>query len=453
MAAKKEAPTTLAPDAPMLALIEVPGVPVPTIEDQVKLILLDKPSYSQFYERMKATTDAHVPDTTTAAGRDEITALAFKVTKSKTAIERVSKDLTEDWRAKTNAVNTARNLIVGELEALAASVKKPVTEWKKAEDDRKAANADVLAKIRADAAVQFDDTAESVATRGRAVWAMTFDPPQWTPEEAEQAETAKHATVNALVAVRDRLEKEKAERAELAALRAEKEARDLREAEEAAAQAERDRIEQERLAAEEEAERERQRIADAAQAEKDRIAAAELAAADKAREDAERAAQEAREAIQRAHDEALAAEREKSAKMERGRQMLAYIREVVGGRIGPDVQPFGILLRELEIKIDVNEADYGDMCAEIEQARIDGLANLKEQMERQAKRRQEEEDRKAEYERQEEERKRQENRAHRSKIMGEVKADLMTFGVDEETAKKIVTGIVAKVVRHTGIAF
>lgn len=446
MAAKKETPATLAPDAPMLALIEVPGVPVPTIEDQVKLILLDKPSYSQFYERMKATTDAHVPDTTTAAGRDEITALAFKVTKSKTAIERVSKDLTEDWRAKTSAVNAARNLIVAELDELAASVKRPVTEWRKAEDDRKAANADVLTQIRADAAVQFDDTAESVTARGKAVWALTFDPPQWTPEEAEQAEAAKHATVNALVAVRDRLEKEEAERAELEALRAEKEARELREREETEA---RERRESEAEAARQAEERR----AAIEQAEKDRIAAAEQAAADRAREDAERAAQDERDRVQREHDEALATEREKSAKMERGRQMLAYIREVVGGRIGPDVQPFGILLRELEIKIDVNEADYGDMCAEIERARIDGLANLKEQMERQAARRQEEEDRKAEHERQEEERKRQENRAYRSKIMGEVKADLMTFGVDEETAKKIVTGIVAKTVRHTGIAF
>lgn len=390
MAAKKDAPVTLAPDAPMLALIEVPGVPVPTIEDQVKLILLDKPSYSQFYERMKATTDAHVPDTTTAAGRDEITALAFKVTKSKTAIERVSKDLTEDWRAKTNAVNAARNLIVGELEALAASVKKPVTEWKKAEDDRKAANADVLAQIRADAAVQFDDTAESVATRGRAVWALTFDPPQWTPEEAEQAETAKHATVNALVAVRDRLEKEETERAELAAFRAEKEARD---AAEEAARIEREKVEAAQEAARQEAEELRlynERRAAAEQVEKDRIAAAELAAEQRARDAAEQFAQEERDRVQREHETALAAERKRADDAERERQR--QIRQ-----------------------------------AEIEQAERD-LAAAEEQ-------------------------KRQENRAHRSKIMGEVKADLMTFGVDEETAKKIVTGIVAKTVRHTIVAF
>lgn len=391
MAAKKEAPATLAPDAPMLELIEVPGVPVPTIEDQVKLILLDKPSYSQFYERMKATTDAHVPDTSTAAGRDEITALAFKVTKSKTAIERVSKDLTEDWRAKTNAVNAARNLIVGELEALAASVKKPVTEWKKAEDDRKAANADVLAQIRADAAVQFDDTAESVATRGRAVWALTFDPPQWTPEEAEQAETAKHATVNALVAVRDRLEKEETERAELAALRAEKEARD---AAEEAARIEREKVEAAQEAARQEAEELRlynERRAAAEQAEKDRIAAAELAAADKAREDAERAAQEAREATQRAHDEAIAAERKRADDAERERQAEA-------DRIAEEQRK-----REAQAIADAAAAKK--------------LAD--EQAER------------------------EKNKAHRARVKTAAKLAIMTCGADEETAQKIVLAIIA----------
>lgn len=391
MAAKKETAATLAPDAPMLALIEVPGVPVPTIEDQVKLILLDKPSYSQFYERMKATTDAHVPDTTTAAGRDEITALAFKVTKSKTAIERVSKDLTEDWRAKTSAVNAARNLIVAELDELAASVKRPVTEWRKAEDDRKAANADVLAQVRADAAVQFDDTAESVATRGRAVWALTFDPPQWTPEEAEQAEAAKHATVNALVAVRDRLEKEEAERAELAALRAEKEARD---AAEEAARIEREKVEAAQEAARQEAEELRlynERRAAAEQAEKDRIAAAELAAADRAREDAERAAQDAREATQRAHDEAIAAERKRADDAERERQAEA-------DRIAEEQRK-----REAQAIADAAAAKK--------------LAD--EQAER------------------------EKNKAHRARVKTAAKLAIMTCGADEETAQKIVLAIIA----------
>lgn len=52
-----------------------------------------------------------------------------------------------------------------------------------------------------------------------------------------------------------------------------------------------------------------------------------------------------------------------------------------------------------------------------------------------------------------EQRRREADRAHRSQIMGEAKADIMSCGADEATAKAIVTAIVAGQIAHTNIRF
>jgi colicin import membrane protein len=422
-----------------------PGTDMIAIVMQTPVVVLtDAKQRSSLYAHIEREIEAFVPDVTTNKGREAIKSLAFKVTKTKTAIDAAGKLLNEEARSKINLVDEARRDARNTLDILAERARKPLTDWEEAEAARVKDCRDQIDGIHIAAIIAPEDTADAVRARGTMIWSIRLDPDHFL-DMLPEAQAAKDSAVATLKAALVRLEREEADRAELEKLRAAEAERVRIEEEKAAAEIERQAAEAKRIA-------EEQRLA-AEKADAERIAAAEKAAEERAREAADQAAQAERDRVKREHEAVLAAEREKSAKMERGRQMLAYIREVVGGRIGPDVQPFGILLRELESKIDVNEADYGDMCAEIEQARIDGLANLNEQMERQAARRKAEEDRKAEHERQEEERKRQENRAHRSKIMGEVKADLMTFGVDEETARKIVTGIVAKTVRHTAVAF
>jgi colicin import membrane protein len=58
------------------------------------------------------------------------------VTRSKTAIDDAGKKLNEEARAKINAVDAQRRKIREELDALAEEVRKPLTEWEKAEDQR-----------------------------------------------------------------------------------------------------------------------------------------------------------------------------------------------------------------------------------------------------------------------------------------------------------------------------
>ncbi|NKX16236.1 hypothetical protein HGG75_10920 [Ochrobactrum pseudogrignonense] len=54
-------------------------------------VLVDEKIYSQFYEQIKAETDAFKPDLSTVSSRKEISSLAYKVTRTKTAIDAAGK--------------------------------------------------------------------------------------------------------------------------------------------------------------------------------------------------------------------------------------------------------------------------------------------------------------------------------------------------------------------------
>lgn len=276
------------------------------------LVLLDKERFNQFYEAIKAETDKLVPDLTTEKGRKEIASMAFKVAKTKTAIDAAGKLLNEEARAKINIVDAARRDIREKLDALKDEVRKPLTDWEAKEEERVTACEALIGRMKAAAIVPLEDTAQSVADRLAEVKAFALDEGQFQtllPAALQQ----QAATVDALTAARARLVKEEADRAELDRLRAE-----------AAERAERERAEAEAKAAAESAERAKQeaqaRAARAAEEEKARIEAAAKAAEEAARARAEASARAEREAAERAHAEALAAEKRRADEAEAARQ-------------------------------------------------------------------------------------------------------------------------------------
>lgn len=276
------------------------------------LVLLDKERFNQFYEAIKAETDKLVPDLTTEKGRKEIASMAFKVAKTKTAIDAAGKLLNEEARAKINIVDAARRDIREKLDALKDEVRKPLTDWEAKEEERVTACEALIGRMKAAAIVPLEDTAQSVADRRAEVKAFALDEGQFQtllPAALQQ----QAATVDALTAAHARLVKEEADRAELDRLRAE-----------AAERAERERAEAEAKAAAEVAERAKQeaqaRAARAAEEEKARIEAAAKAAEEAARARAEAAARAEREAAERAHAEALAAEKRRADEAEAARQ-------------------------------------------------------------------------------------------------------------------------------------
>lgn len=237
-------------------------------------------------ERIEQEARSHAPDLTTVKGRDAIKSLAFKVAKSKTALDDAGKALNEDARAQINAVDAERRVVRERLDKLRDEVRKPLDDWEAAEADRVA-----KLKLRLDAfrPQTVPASADGLRALIAEVEAQTVDA-TWQEYEAEAA-SLKAMCLNRLdehlaaAVERERIAAEAATAAaELAQLRAEKLAREeadrlAREAVEAEAR----RIEAERIEAE------RQRIA-AEKAEAARVAAEKAAEEQAARIEAEKQA-------------------------------------------------------------------------------------------------------------------------------------------------------------------
>ncbi len=328
-------------------------------------------------------------DASTATGREEIRSVAYKVTRTKTALDAEAKKLTEGWRAATSQVNSERKVAQERLEALAEEVRAPLTAFENKEKNRIAGHEAAIAEMngllemlrahpnmeagllvdhREDLAVlhadrqweEFDARAKKLRSEifqyleGRIDARLKFD--------HDQEELARLRKEEADRKVREHEAKLKAEAAEAARIEAERKAKEAADAEakrvieaaqaeqkRVAAEAERVRVENERQQSEAEAARKREqdareqaekraqeaeaaRIAAANKAEADRIAAeerrvAELKAAqEKAKKDTEAAV-----AKEKARVEAQRkTEAEAQAKREADEKNIARIRKEIG---------------------------------------------------------------------------------------------------------------------------
>ncbi|KAB0573409.1 hypothetical protein [Brucella pituitosa] len=251
-------------------------------------VLIDEKVYSQFYEQIKAETDAFKPDLSTVSSRKEISSLAYKVTRTKTAIDAAGKKLNEDARAKINAVDAQRRKIREELDTLAETVRKPLTEWEAAEEARIENIKSTLAHIDACGKGMIGGEPQAFGILFHELEEKIIIDDSFG-EFKEQAEAAKSDALAKLKIAFDAHQKAEADRIELEKLRAEKEERDRLEAE----RAENERIAQEAIAREKAEKEHQERLAAEQKAREER-------AAQQAREQAER---EAREAIERAERE------------------------------------------------------------------------------------------------------------------------------------------------------
>ena len=269
---------------------------LPLVEADPSMVLTDGAKFAAFLEAVRVESAKAGVDVSTAKGRDAIKSAAYKIVRSKTAIDATGKTLNESAREQINKVDAARREIREKMDALAAEVRQPLTDWEEVEKARVDRCKAVLERLQSAAAFDVGAQSDQVAARLAEVEATVIDA---SFEDFEQAgHNLKAAAVAALTSALERMRKEEADRAELAALRA---AEDERQAREAAERAEREHAE---------------RAAQAAKAEEERIASAAKAAEESARAQVEREAAEARAAQQRQHDEAIAAERRRAEQAE-----------------------------------------------------------------------------------------------------------------------------------------
>jgi hypothetical protein len=362
--------------APLLERVDDAPTSIAVVVAQTPaVVLIDQAKRDDLFAHIQREIDGFTPDLTTPKGRDAIKSFAFKITRTKTAIDAAGKQLNEEARAKINVVDAARRDARDKLDAMAADVRRPLTEWEAAEEARVAECRAVLADLRASATVTLDDTAQTVRERGMRIWEVAIDPERFG-DMADEAGAVKEVTVSTLRTALARLTKEEADHAELDELRAQAAERDR-------AEAERREAEEAERRQQEEARQAEERRAAAERAEAERIAAAERAAEERARAEAERR-----------HAEEIAAERRRAEDAERA------------------------------------VAAERDRLARAEKERTEAAERESAAQ-----------------------RKREADQAHRTRLKSEAKQALMTCGVDEETARKIVVAVIAREIPHVRMEF
>lgn len=268
----------------------------------------------ELFNRMAEQARSIVPDVSTKKGRDAIASQAYKVSKSKTAVDNHGKDLVAGIKAQAAVIDRDRKAWRDQCDALRDEIRKPLDEWEKAEEDRIQSIKDRISNFDAGRVDTFS-TSDLIQTIISEVEATAID--ESFAEFANEAAIKKDA---ALISYKKSLEialKREAEQAELERLRKAEQERLQREHEERIAHeaAERALLEAERKAKEEAERVEREKQEAITKAEREKREAAER----EARLVAEKEAAELR-AQHAAEAERKRIEAEQAAKLEAERQ-------------------------------------------------------------------------------------------------------------------------------------
>lgn len=212
------------------------------------------------FDRMAEQARSIVPDVSTKKGRDAIASQAYKVSKSKTAVDNHGKELVVGIKAQAAVIDKDRKAWRDQCDALRDEIRKPLDDWEKAEKDRVAKHEQSIAAIHFYKTSVIADK-DSLWLKGviKNVEDMVVD--SSFEEFEEQAKLAKFETLEFLrKALVDR-EKYEAEQAELERLRIAEVERQQKERDEAiarqAAENARKEVEQKAQAEREKAEREK----------------------------------------------------------------------------------------------------------------------------------------------------------------------------------------------------
>ncbi len=95
---------------------------------ETALEVYSKPSgLEPWLDKIRAEVSGHVPDMTTKKGREATASLAFKVRKSKAALDALGKQLVDELKDVPKRIDAERKRMRDTLDALAEEVRAPLT--------------------------------------------------------------------------------------------------------------------------------------------------------------------------------------------------------------------------------------------------------------------------------------------------------------------------------------
>lgn len=311
------------------------------IQHQPSVALLDPKKKEELYAFLEREIEAFEPDLSTETSRKKIAALAYKVARTKTAIDEAGAELKAEALKKSQIIDASRREIREKLDALKEKARKPLTDWETAEQSRQEQCAAMIERLKLAPRLLATDTSATAAELLAAVELAEITQP-FFQDLFDTANALKDAAITSLRTSVEALKKKESDAIELESLRVAQAAREKadREAAEAAELAqrrkeadEREQLRQQelaeaaRLAEEKRVEIEKQKIAQAAKdaeektrreseakakAESDRVAAEHQAELDKERRRREEAEEKQRIEAKRIADEKAAADKKRA---------------------------------------------------------------------------------------------------------------------------------------------
>lgn len=238
-------------------------------------------------------------DMTVRKNREEVASFAYKVARSKTAVDKAGAALSAEYKEIPKKIDANRRVYKDAFESLQEEVRQPLTEWEQAEEARKNAHQSKIDSLTSNTTLCDESCSVTIENALSMLADLTIDE-SWEEYEQE-AHRVKASAITNLTAQLEKRKKYESEQAELEQLRkaAAEQAQKDREAQiardaadqarkeaEQAALVEREKAQRERIAAEMAAEQakrdlelaEQRRIAQENQANLDAIAAEKLAA-------------------------------------------------------------------------------------------------------------------------------------------------------------------------------
>jgi colicin import membrane protein len=195
-------------------------------------------------ERFKETRDISTP-----AGRAAIASFAYKIARSKTALDELGKGVVSEWKTKANAVDEERRRIRYDLDALRDDVRAPLDAWEHKDQLRRAEHEERLRDIDR-LAIFSGQFVNSAIVRDRLVELAKIGGENF--EEFAERATRSIAAADRILRARLVLEeREEAERVEAERLELERLQREQQEREERIARAAREEAERKQRQAEE----------------------------------------------------------------------------------------------------------------------------------------------------------------------------------------------------------
>lgn len=295
-------------------IVDRPATDLVVVETLNAKVVFAPGGVEKIIEEITTKVRAIKTDISTKSGREAVASLAFKIARSKTALDDMGKNLVAELKKTTGAIDAERRTIRDRLDALKDEARKPLTDWENIDklriEQHEAAigNIGVLAQFE-----QAEPRAADIRARLKALDAMPArDWQEFAHRGAEAAALARTSLSQRLATT----ERREAEHAELEKLRKEQAERAQKERDEkiAAEAAERARIEAETRAATEAKAAAERAAAEQRRIEQERtdaIARAEKAETDRKTADAKAALDRKAAEEKAARDQAAAIEAER----------------------------------------------------------------------------------------------------------------------------------------------